>query len=140
MYRQDSVFGFGCGAFPLHNWRINSAADRPQAAAHCFNFSCSSSFNRTVIGTFRTSFSDFSLLIFLNPPVLFFFLRGKQGLSPERSPHAFRLWIGLWLTQSDARYLCGQRRRAFFLCSGILPYLSYPPKRKSYVPAPPFWI
>ena len=41
---------------------------------------------------------------------------------------------------SDARYLCGQRRRAFFLCSGILPYLSYPPKRKSYVPAPPFWI
>ncbi len=44
---------------------------------------CSSSFNRTVIGTFRTSFSDFSLLIFLNPPVLFFFLRGIQGLSPE---------------------------------------------------------
>jgi len=43
------------------------------------------------------------------------------------------VWAGLWLTQSDARYLCGQRRRAFFLCSSILPYLPYPPKRKSYV-------
>ena len=28
-----------------------------------------------------------------------------------------RRGFGLWLTQSDARYLCGQRRRAFFLCS-----------------------
>jgi len=43
------------------------------------------------------------------------------------------VWAGLWLTQSDARYLCGQRRRAFFLCSSILPSLPYPPKRKSYV-------
>ena len=39
----------------------------------------------------------------------------------------------LWLTQSDARYLCGQRRRAFFCAADFLPYLSYPPKRKSYV-------
>ena len=30
--------------------------------------------------------------------------------------------------------------QSIFLCNGILPYLSYPPKRKSYVPAPPFWI
>jgi hypothetical protein len=43
------------------------------------------------------------------------------------------VWAGLWLTQSDARYLCGQCRRAFFCAADILPYLSYPPKRKSYV-------
>jgi len=28
----------------------------------------------------------------------------------------------------------------FSCAAAILPYLSYPPKRKSYVPAPPFWI
>lgn len=36
------------------------------------NFSCSSSLNLKVMHTF----SDFSLLIFLNPPVLFFLLSG----------------------------------------------------------------
>ncbi|MEY8484287.1 hypothetical protein AALD74_20965, partial [Lachnospiraceae bacterium 48-21] len=65
-------------------------------------------------------FSDFSLLIFLNPPVLNSFLRGIQGLSPELVHARKQHGLGLWLTQSDARYLCGQRRRAFFLCSGIL--------------------
>ncbi len=28
------------------------------------------------------------------------------------------VWAGLWLTQSDSRYLCGQSRRAFF-CAAI---------------------
>ena len=42
---------------------------------------------------------------------------------------AFRCSLSLWITP-----------QSIFLCSGILPYLSYPPKRKSYVPAPLFWI
>ena len=83
----------------------------------------------------------------------------RRPLSEVHTP----LGCGLWLTQSDARYLCGRVvtssvslfsvqarkithftappspkslatfREPYFLCSGILPYLSYPPKRKSYV-------
>ena len=95
------VFWLWLRGVSLHNWRINSAADRPQAAAHCFNFSCSSSFNRTVIGTFRTSFSDVSLLIFLNPPVLNFIFNRVFRDVPWVSPHAFRLWIGLCASSDE---------------------------------------
>jgi len=45
-------------------------------------------------------------------------------------------WVGLWLTQSDARYLCGQRHRVLFHVAGILFPCLYPPKKKILMPPP----
>ena len=60
--------------------------------------------------------------------------------SPE-SVHAHkRRGLGLWLTQSDARYLCGQRRRADFRVAAVLPYLSLFAEKKILCLPPPFWI
>jgi len=42
------------------------------------------------------------------------------------------MWAGLWLTQSDARYLCGHRHKAISLCNDILPYL--PSEKKILCP------
>jgi len=33
-----------------------------------------------------------------------------RGISPESSPHPFRVWIWILPSKSDARYTCGRRR------------------------------
>ena len=54
-------------------------------------------------------------------------------MSPKLVHTPLGCGLGLWLTQSDARYLCGQLRRAFFRAATFLNTCLYPPKRKSYV-------
>lgn len=51
-------------------------------------------------------------------------------MSPESVHARKRHGWGLWLTQSDARYPCGHRHRAAFLCCRLLPYLSLPAEKK----------
>ena len=43
------------------------------------------------------------------------------------------VWAGLWLTQSDARYLCGQRRRAFS-CAAASLTPALPSEKKTLCP------
>ena len=57
----------------------------------------------------------------------------RMGLSPELVHARKQHGLGLWLTQSDARYLCGQRRRAFFCAAAFLmPVL--PSEKKTLCP------
>ncbi len=51
--------------------------------------------------------------------------------SPESVHARKRRGLGLWLTQSDARYLCGHLHRATFCVAAVLPYMSLPAEKEN---------
>ena len=139
------------GRIPLHSWRINSATDRPQAAAQFFKCLLSSSFSRTVTGTFRTFFSDFLLPIFLilqSWISLFFGVNRGAGcpvdirLAPTEAERRRPLSKSTFICGVD--WDCGWNPMLAisvdtsteqpFRVAGILPYFSLPSKKKILCP------